>query len=104
MEWYYWLIIGVVAAGVIATIITMLATGKGKQLKAWLLIAVEEAEKALGGGTGPLKLQKVYDGFIAKFPKLSKFISYATFCKLVDKALEKLGYLLKDKEEIKTEE
>lgn len=53
----------------------------------WLHYAVVEAEKELGSETGQLKLAKVYDMFISKFPFVSLIMSYATFKKLVDKAL-----------------
>ena len=39
--------------------------------KEWLLFAVTEAEKSLGGGTGELKLHVTYDAFIKRFPLLS---------------------------------
>lgn len=54
----------------------------------WLHYAVVEAEKDLGGETGQLKLVKVYDMFISKFPFINLIISYATFKILVDKALD----------------
>lgn len=43
------------------------------QVKQWLLIAVVEAEKQLGGGTGELKLRKVYDWFVERFPVVANF-------------------------------
>lgn len=60
----------------------------------WLLFAVTQAEKELGGGTGELKLRIVYDWFIAKYPVISKFVSFATFSFWVDVALEKMKEIL----------
>lgn len=65
-----------------------------KALKEWLLYAVTEAEKALGAGTGKLKLRMVYDMFLEKFPYLAKFITFDDFSKWVDEALEEMKKLL----------
>lgn len=70
-------------------------------LKEWLLFAVTEAEKALGSGTGKLKLRYVYDMFLDKFPFLSKFISFEDFSKYVDEALEEMKKLLESNEKVK---
>ena len=64
--------------------------GKEKQLamvREWLLLAVVEAEKALGSNTGKIKLRYVYDLFISKFKYLSLIISFEQFSLLVDDAL-----------------
>lgn len=37
-------------------------------VKEWLLLAVTEAEKALGSGTGQLKLRQTYQMFVKTFP------------------------------------
>lgn len=73
-----------------------------KKVKEWLLWAVIEAEKELGAGTGELKLRRVYDMFIARFPQFAVFISFEHFGKLVDDALDKMKELLKN-EQIKKE-
>lgn len=70
------------------------------KVKEWLLLAVVEAEKQLGGGTGVLKLRYVYDWFISKFPFTSKIISFNTFSKLVDKSLEKMKQLLQTNQSV----
>ena len=67
-------------------------------LREWLLGAVTEAEKELGGGTGKLKLRQVYDAFVARFPWLAKVISFAIFSDMVDDALEEMREML-DKNE-----
>ena len=53
----------------------------------WLKIAVTEAEKLLGGGMGQLKLRKVYDWFVEKFPFLAAIIPFKVFSAWVDIAL-----------------
>lgn len=63
-------------------------------LREWLLGAVTEAEKELGGGTGQLKLRQVYDAFLVRFPWLAKVISFDTFAELVDEALEEMRAML----------
>ena len=65
------------------------------KVREWLLWAVTEAEKELGGGTGALKLRQVYDLFIIRFPWLAKVISFDMFSALVDEALEEMRELLK---------
>lgn len=69
-------------------------------LRAWLLGAVTEAERELGNGTGPLKLRKVYDLFVARFPWLAKIVSFDTFSELVDEALEEMRALLENNEAV----
>lgn len=64
------------------------------KIREWLLWAVAEAEKELGGGTGKLKLRQVYDLFIQRFPWLSKILSFKRFMKLVDNALDELNFML----------
>ena len=68
--------------------------GKGN-IKRWLFYAVTEAEKALGSNTGKLKLAQVFANFLGVFPFLSKFVSFATFSKWVDIALEEMRKYLK---------
>lgn len=78
--------------------------GKEKQLekvKEWLLLAVVEAEKQLGGGTGKLKLRFVYDMFIEKFKFLSMLVSFETFGLMVDDALDKMREMLETNKQIK---
>ena len=78
-------------------------SSRGEQIsrvQEWLLLAVAEAEKALGGGTGQLKLRYVYDMFISKFPIAAKFISFSLFSEMVDKALQKFNNLLTSNKKI----
>ena len=63
-------------------------------VKEWLLYAVTEAEKAMGGGTGKLKLRQVYDLFLQRFPAVSQAVQFETFSAWVDEALEQMKSLL----------
>lgn len=95
MEWlvsnWYLVIAGiaviVAVVGACVYFFKLPSTTQIENLKEWLKFAVTEAEKALGSGTGQLKLRMVYDMAIAKFPWLS-FISFTTFNDWVKEALE----------------
>lgn len=73
-----------------------------KTLKEWLKYAVTLAETELGGGTGQLKLRYVYDLFVGKFPKLSKWLSFDSFSDYVDDALEWMNKQLESNAAIKS--
>ena len=64
------------------------------QVREWLLWAVTEAEKELGGGTGKLKLRQVYDLFVVRFPWIAKVMPFVLFSELVDEALIEMRQLL----------
>lgn len=87
----------------ISRFLTLPTAVQMKKVKEWLLYAVIQAEKELGGGTGELKLRRVYDMFIGKFPQIAVFISFEHFGKLVDDALDKMRKLLLENEQIKNE-
>lgn len=70
-------------------------------VREWLLIAVTEAERELGGGTGKLKLRYVYDLFVERFPWLADVVGFAWFSKLVDEALVSMRELLETNEAVK---
>lgn len=95
-----WFVIFAVIAlviGIVIAIVKFIKSGNAAQLanlKEWLLYATIEAEKALGSGTGKLKLRTVYDMFLAKFPRLAKIITFDRFSELVDDALENMNDLL----------
>ena len=83
--------------GVIMFVITFLRMGQQQQMKMiseWLLLAVVQAEKELGGGTGEIKLRYVYDKFIQKFDKMAMIISFEQFSSMVDVALDKMRNML----------
>ncbi len=60
----------------------------------WLLWAVTNAEKELGGGTGRLKLRQVYDLFVQRFPSVAMAVSFDTFSQWVDEALTEMRKML----------
>lgn len=75
--------------------------GELKSVKKWLLWAVTVAEKELGGGTGELKLRKVYDMFLSRYPWLSKFVPFERFDKLVTESLKEMEKVLEQNEKVK---
>ena len=72
-----------------------------EKVKEWLLWAVTQAEKELGGGTGQLKLRQVYDLFVQRFPAVAKMISFDAFSLWVDEALEDMREMLKQNKAVK---
>lgn len=93
-------VIGVIGLG----IYQFIKLEKDKQLeivKEWLLLAVVEAEKKLGGGTGQIKLRYVYDMFIEKFKFLALMITFEQFSIMVDMALDKMRLMLSSNEKLK---
>ena len=71
-----------------------LVANQKKSAKEWLLLAVTEAEKALGGGLGKLKLRQVYQAFINNFGLFAKFVKFETFESWVSESLEQMKKLL----------
>lgn len=67
----------------------------------WLVGACADAEKDLGGGTGALKLRRVYDWFVVKFVWLATEISFEEFSTYVDQALQQMKVMLENNEAIK---
>ena len=93
-------VVGVIGFG----IYQFIKLEKDKQLeivKEWLLLAVVEAEKKLGGGTGQIKLRYVYDMFIEKFKFLALMITFEQFSVMVDRALDKMRLMLSSNEKLK---
>ena len=74
---------------------------KIKNLKEWLKWAVVEAEKALGSGTGQLKLRMVYDMAIKQFPWIAAVVSFERFSAWVDEALDWMREQLDENNKIK---
>ena len=74
---------------------------KIEMINEWLLLAVVQAEKELGNGTGQIKLRFVYDMFIAKFKYASMMISFNQFSLMVDNALDKMRQMLSDNSNLK---
>ena len=72
-----------------------------KNIKEWLKFGVVEAEKALGSGTGQLKLRLAYATAIEKFPWM-KSIPFDTFSSWVDDALEWFNKQLESNKSVMT--
>ena len=88
------LAIGLVAGYYIRQFINFPTDAKIQVIKNWLLYATAEAEQEMGAGTGRLKLAKVYDMFVEKFPQIAPFIKFDKFCDMVDETLVTLRHLL----------
>lgn len=84
-----------VVIAVVMLIVAVKVFGEQK-VRNWLVWAVGKAEQEFGSGTGQLKLRSVYNQFIARFPKLSTFITFKRFAVLVDEALNILSDMLKN--------
>ena len=103
-NWYFIVtaIVMVVMAGVICWNFFKLPTKEQiAKIKEWLLYAVTEAEKELGGGTGQLKLRQVYDLFVQRFPTVAAVISFDTFSGWVDEALEQMREMLEQNQNVR---
>lgn len=93
----------ILLCGLVMAIIKFVKLGKDKKLEMvneWLLLAVVQAEKELGGGTGQIKLRYVYDMFIAKFKYFAMMITFEQFSLMVDIALDKMKVMLKDNSQL----
>lgn len=90
-----------VAAVAVARFVGLPTEAQLAKVKEWLLWAVTEAEKDLGGGTGKLKLRQVYDLFVTRFPWLAKLVSFELFSDMVDEALEQMREMLDTNEAVK---
>jgi len=71
------------------------------KVREWLLWAVTEAEKNLGGGTGALKLRQVYDLFLQRFPTIAEKITFAKFSEMVDDVLVVMRKMLDNNQAVK---
>jgi len=103
-NWYIILALFAVVALVAILTYRFFKQPTGEQLdnvQEWLLWAVTEAEKKLGGGTGKLKLRQVYDLFVSRFPWLAPVISFKRFSSMVDDALVEMRKLLEKNSAVK---
>ena len=82
-----------IVAAVLAVVLTILSL-RFSSFRNWLVFAVSEAEKALGGGTGKLKLKYAYNIAIKYFPTLTKMIPFRLFSVMVDNALETMRAMI----------
>ena len=67
----------ILLGGAVIFIANFIKAAKDKKIEMiseWLLLAVVQAEKELGNGTGQIKLRFVYDMFIAKFTELKEML------------------------------
>ena len=74
---------------------------KIENIKEWLKLAVVEAEKALGAGTGQLKLRYVYDLAVKQFPFIVQLVPFGVFSTWVDEALQWMNKQLQGNDKIK---
>lgn len=103
-NWFIIIVLLALAGGTIIALVRYFQMPTEEQLdkvREWLLYAVTEAEKELGGGTGQLKLHLVYDWFVERFPWMVKIISFEWFAELVDEALVEMRDMLAKNEKIK---
>lgn len=103
---YWYIIVAVIAALVVAGMAVYRYFGLPSdaqldKVREWLLWAVTEAEKELGGGTGKLKLRQVYDLFVTRFPWLAKIVSFELFSDMVDDALDEMREMLANNQAVK---
>jgi len=109
MDWIinnWYIIVGLLAVVLMVVYLVVkffcLPTDKQiEKVKEWLKYAVTQAEKALGSGTGQLKLRYVYDMFVQRFPWLSRVVTFDYFEMLVDEALKWLELQLASNKNIK---
>lgn len=96
MEMYIYLTLIIIGIGMFVWYLVALPNEKRIALiRVWLLQAVTLVEKEVGGGgTGAIKLSKVYDMFVKQFPFLSKVVSLDLFKTLVNDALKELEELI----------
>lgn len=95
----------ILGGGFIISVVKFIQLSKDKKIEIiseWLLLAVVQAEKELGGGTGQIKLRYVYDMFISKFKYVSMWISFNQFSAMVDIALDKMRKMLSDNTNLKS--
>lgn len=93
MEIYEIIAVCMLAAAMIMLVVRMIID-KEFSVQRWLIGAVAEAEKLIGSGNGQKKLKRVYEMFNARFPAFSVFVSFDTFSRWVDIALDMTENLL----------
>ena len=87
----------ILVGGAMLFIVNFCKAGQAQQMQMiseWLLLAVVQAEKELGGKTGEIKLRYVYDKFLQRFNKVANFITFEQFSEMVDVALDRMRILL----------
>ena len=102
-NWYLIVAAGAVIGAAVFAVRKFLGLPTDQQienLQGWLKWAVTEAEKELGSGTGQLKLRRVYDLALAKFPWIARLVPFEEFSMWVDEALIWLGKQLESNKAI----
>lgn len=102
-NWFLLVVLVVVLVICFITVFKWLGKPTAEQvanIKEWLLYAVIEAEKQLGGGTGQVKLRQVYDMAVQRFKWLS-LVPFDTFSGWVDEALDEMKKMLAENEKVK---
>ena len=89
-NWY--IALALIAVGVVGTLavqrfLKLPLSAKLDIVRTWLVWAVTEAEDALGSGTGPAKLQYVYNLMVKELPWAALIINFEQFKAMVDEAL-----------------
>ena len=104
IENWYFILTALVMVGMAGMVVFNFFSRPSKEqvnaIKKWLLFAVMEAERQMGGGTGQLKLRSVYDMFVGKFPAAAMVISFDTFSSWVDAALEEMREMLEQNQDV----
>ena len=100
------IIIAVIAILVVAGVavykfLQLPTSAQVEKVKKCLLAWVISAEADLGGGTGKVKLSVVYGYFVTAFPILKNFVSFETFSRWVDEALDIMREMLKENTNLK---
>lgn len=80
-NWYF------IVAAILIILLCVYGIASGNAIH-WLRYGVSLAEKDLGSGTGQLKLHKVYDMFVERFPFFAKIVPFFVFSDWVDLALD----------------
>lgn len=91
----------IIAVIIVAVVLIILVIKQPQKVKEWLLWAVIQAETTLGGGTGQVKLRAVYDLFVERYKVISFLVSFETFSKWVDAALDEMRIMLENNVNIK---
>lgn len=91
--------LGYSAIVIILAFVLLMILYKRQEVKAWLLVAVENAEKALGAKRGQEKLQLVHTLLIKQFPIIGRLLPFALFSHMVDVALDIMEQHLEDEKE-----
>lgn len=87
----------VVAFAILAVIAFIRVRGNVKE---WLLWAVAETQNYLGTGTGELKLRRVYDKAVERFPIIKYIIPFSIFSDWVGESLDALEEQIKNNDKI----